>query len=66
MSDEPSGVPIAYNMQSVIRAVRDLRELVLRLYHGDRNSGQRRAVRVDDLVKLGLITEEQAASLSET
>lgn len=43
--------------------LRGLRERVLVLLRGQPNAPDKRAVRVADLVKLGLITQEQADDL---
>lgn len=55
--------PIPVDVTTVIRTARMLRELVLRLTHGTDEDRRGRAVTINDLVKLGLITEQQADEL---
>jgi hypothetical protein len=55
-------VPPSPTETNLLTTVRLLRELVVKLYEGDRVRPDR-AVMVSDLVKLGLITKAQAEEL---
>jgi hypothetical protein len=55
-------IPPSPTEANLLTTVRLLRELVVKLYEGDRVRPDR-AVMVSDLVKLGLITKAQAEEL---